>query len=430
MNSTNDVALPPLSAIDAEPSAHGPYEVYEAEYVKEYARAAVLADRQQPKTYRDSADFHSNASTAELAAWQRGWNDCREADRQQRGGDVATAGFLENVRELADSLMGCNPSQPQMREAARLLQDFYLDQRAALAAQPAADHLGGPCLTCGDKGAVGNILNAEPCPDCTPSAPLQPAQSAGPRPVADDAMERALTELVEKIVPGLDTGDLLADARTASKALDRAQPAAPVAEVTHCRPDNYSANHRIKWLTQEELPVGTRLYTGPVVQPAAGAEPVNRQAIIDSFSFLEGIVSEYHYRRIVDTACALAAHKPDGGVDQDHIDAENYRRINTPEIADFLSAVHNEALHQRERWGTQGDAGKADADWFWLIGYLAGKAIRPDTTPEKRLHHIITTAAACLNWHGARVGAYVDMRPGIAEPHAAISAQQRQKGMP
>ena len=97
---------------------------------------------------------------------------------------------------------------------------------AALAAQPAADHLGGPCLTCGDKGAVGNILNAEPCPDCTPSAPLQPAQSAWPRPVADDAMERALTELVEKIVPGLDTGDLLADARTASKALDRAQPAA------------------------------------------------------------------------------------------------------------------------------------------------------------------------------------------------------------
>lgn len=33
------------------------------------------------------------------------------------------------------------------------------------------------------------------------------------------AMERALAELVDKIVPGLDTGDLVADAATASKAL-------------------------------------------------------------------------------------------------------------------------------------------------------------------------------------------------------------------
>lgn len=29
------------------------------------------------------------------------------------------------------------------------------------------------CLTCNDQGAVGNILNAEPCPDCTaPASPL------------------------------------------------------------------------------------------------------------------------------------------------------------------------------------------------------------------------------------------------------------------
>ena len=95
-------------------------------------------------------------------------------------------------------------------------------------------------------------------------------------------------------------------------------------------------------------------------------------------------------------------------------DATAYRAINTPEIVDFLAGVHNEALHQRERWAASGDAGKSDADWFWLIGYLAGKAIKSD--PEKRLHHIVTTAAACLNWHGARVGAYLDMRPGIEEP--------------
>jgi len=30
-----------------------------------------------------------------------------------------------------------------------------------------------PCATCNDQGAVGNILTAEPCPDCTPPASAQ-----------------------------------------------------------------------------------------------------------------------------------------------------------------------------------------------------------------------------------------------------------------
>lgn len=96
--------------------------------------------------------------------------------------------------------------------------------------------------------------------------------------------------------------------------------------------------------------------------------------------------------------------------EQAKADAEKYRAINTPEIEDFLSAVHNEALHQRERWGSDHDAGKTDPDWFWLIGHLAGKAL---LKPEKSLHHIITTAAVCLNWHAAKMGAHNKMRPGI-----------------
>lgn len=86
--------------------------------------------------------------------------------------------------------------------------------------------------------------------------------------------------------------------------------------------------------------------------------------------------------------------------------------INTPHTANFLEAVRLEAAHQRERWAADHDAGKTDADWYWLVGHLAGKAVYK---PEKQLHHIITTAAALLNWHMARtVG--TDMRPGIAEP--------------
>lgn len=92
--------------------------------------------------------------------------------------------------------------------------------------------------------------------------------------------------------------------------------------------------------------------------------------------------------------------------------------INTPEIARFLEAVEREAKHQRLRWTAEHDDGKADSDWFWLIGWLAGKAVHA-TSDEKRLHHIVTTAAACLNWHSQRIGASSAMRPGIASPDDA-----------
>lgn len=86
--------------------------------------------------------------------------------------------------------------------------------------------------------------------------------------------------------------------------------------------------------------------------------------------------------------------------------------INNPHTTDFLEAVRLEAAHQRERWAADHDSGKTDADWFWLIGYLAGKAL---SKPDKLLHHVVTTAAACLNWHMARTVGN-DMRPGVMEP--------------
>lgn len=98
------------------------------------------------------------------------------------------------------------------------------------------------------------------------------------------------------------------------------------------------------------------------------------------------------------------------GIDhlRDHI-------INTPETADFMAGVPLEAAHQRERWGTSHDAGKAPEDWFWLIGYLAGKALRAQNAGdvEKALHHTISTAAALANWHAAIAGVDTSMRPGI-----------------
>jgi hypothetical protein len=123
------------------------------------------------------------------------------------------------------------------------------------------------------------------------------------------------------------------------------------------------------------------------------------------------------YQRLSEVAAMLRSS--DEPMDRDAaIDVERgYRElkrldalINSPHTVDFLKAVELEALHQRERWGAEHDAGKTDADWFWLIGYLAGKALHK---PEKQLHHIITTAAACLNWHAMKTGADTRMRPGI-----------------
>jgi hypothetical protein len=92
--------------------------------------------------------------------------------------------------------------------------------------------------------------------------------------------------------------------------------------------------------------------------------------------------------------------------------AEVLQELNTPEVMDFIKGIRLEAAHQRERWGTDHDAGKTDADWFWLVGYLAGKALHK---PEKRLHHLVTCAAALANWHLHSLGK-TNMRPGIAPP--------------
>lgn len=87
----------------------------------------------------------------------------------------------------------------------------------------------------------------------------------------------------------------------------------------------------------------------------------------------------------------------------------------TPEIENFDKAVPLEAAHQIDRWGTAQDAGKAPQDWFWLVGYLAGKALRShiDFDRTKALHHCITIAAATRNWHAHIRTDQTYMRPGI-----------------
>lgn len=91
--------------------------------------------------------------------------------------------------------------------------------------------------------------------------------------------------------------------------------------------------------------------------------------------------------------------------------------INSPEVEQFLRGVHIEAVHQVERWGTVHDRAKRPADWFWLVGYLAGKALHSLVAgdKEKALHHTISTAAALYNWHCAISGTDVRMCPGRSD---------------
>lgn len=91
--------------------------------------------------------------------------------------------------------------------------------------------------------------------------------------------------------------------------------------------------------------------------------------------------------------------------------------INEPELEHFLRGVHIEAVHQVERWGDANDRAKRPADWFWLVGYLAGKALHATIRGDrnKALHHCISTAAALYNWHSAIKGTDVRMSPGRSD---------------
>lgn len=133
---------------------------------------------------------------------------------------------------------------------------------------------------------------------------------------------------------------------------------------------------------------------------------------------VESVDTQEHVRHLL--ADALAP--PPAPLDpNERAELERLRAlINTPHTAEFFTAVELEAAHQVEKHGARHDAGKEPSDWFWLLGYLSGKAlaafVRGDR--EKGLHHIISSAAALLNWHRNVTGVSTSMRPGIKDPES------------
>ena len=91
--------------------------------------------------------------------------------------------------------------------------------------------------------------------------------------------------------------------------------------------------------------------------------------------------------------------------------------LNSPMYRPFLEAVENEAKHQTLRWGDEHDSDKTPEDWFWLLGYLSGKALRAhiDGDHQKALHHTISSAAVLSKWH-AQIEAQMPKIPFGAGP--------------
>jgi len=95
--------------------------------------------------------------------------------------------------------------------------------------------------------------------------------------------------------------------------------------------------------------------------------------------------------------------------------------LSRPEIDDFWEGIVTEGAHQRQRWGDAHDRSKSAENWFWLVGYLSGKALRASIEGDKAKaqHHTISAAAALFQWHQAikadeterGIGADADISP-------------------
>ena len=103
----------------------------------------------------------------------------------------------------------------------------------------------------------------------------------------------------------------------------------------------------------------------------------------------------------------------------------------TPESNEFLKGVAIEAEYQRQLHGVDTTDGRFDwHQWFWVTGYLVGKALAAcksgEGNGEKAKHHLVTTAALLNNWHNALTGkpsASVHSNNGHAVANQIISEQ-------
>lgn len=103
--------------------------------------------------------------------------------------------------------------------------------------------------------------------------------------------------------------------------------------------------------------------------------------------------------------------------------------VGRPYVGAWTDEIIVEAAHQRDRWGANHDHGKAPEDWFWLIGYLAGKCLAAHKVgdAEKAHHHTVSTAAVLAHWAAAIDGNEGVFRPGLGADKVACLALSSNK---
>ena len=102
--------------------------------------------------------------------------------------------------------------------------------------------------------------------------------------------------------------------------------------------------------------------------------------------------------------------------------------IGRPYVGAWTDEILIEAAHQRDRFGAAHDHGKQPEDWFWLIGYLAGKALAAHKAGDlaKAHHHTVSTAAVLAHWAAAIDGNESVFRPGLGiEKIASVSSNEQ-----
>ena len=85
--------------------------------------------------------------------------------------------------------------------------------------------------------------------------------------------------------------------------------------------------------------------------------------------------------------------------------------LNVSSATAFLEGVNAEAAKQRATNQATGIIPPNDTDWFWLIGFHAGKAVG-HIPRETKVTAVYAAAATCLNWYLAITERFNKMQPG------------------
>ena len=109
----------------------------------------------------------------------------------------------------------------------------------------------------------------------------------------------------------------------------------------------------------------------------------------------------------------------------------------------FVDGLEREAAEEMGRSRSAPDQEWQKEDWFWLIGWVVGKAlqahIRGDC--EKALHHTVSSAAVLINWQAAFIArgegtkaecsdaaGATEQRPGVGPEEYPLLAEWRRSG--